>query len=60
MSRYRLYRLDRSGHFSSAEVLSAESDTTALKAAAQLLAGDAGELWLDEKFISRLGTKSAR
>jgi hypothetical protein len=36
MMGYRLYRSDRSGHFSSAEILSAESDASALKAAADL------------------------
>lgn len=60
MRGYRLYRFDRSGHFSSAEVLAAESDTGALKAAADRLAGAPGELWLDGRLISRLGTKPPR
>jgi len=47
MKGYRLYRFDRSGHFSSAEILAAESDVNALKAAADLLAGAPGELWFE-------------
>ncbi len=57
MRGYRLYRFDQAGHFNSFEVIPAESDTSALRMANELLAGKAGELWLDEKLISRLDTK---
>ncbi len=57
MRGYRLYRFDRSGHFSSLEIIPADSDTTALRAANELLSGAPGELWLDAKLISRLGVK---
>jgi hypothetical protein len=60
MPGYRLYRFDPSGHFNSSEVIAADSDTSALRAASELLAGAAGELWLDEKLISRLGKKPTR
>jgi hypothetical protein len=52
MQGYRLYRFNASGHFESAEVIPADTDARALKAARELLAGAAGELWLDDKLIS--------
>jgi hypothetical protein len=57
MLGYRLYRFDKAGHFNWSEVIPAETDTSAMRTACQLLAGAAGELWLDEKLVSRLGTK---
>lgn len=60
MRGYRLYRFNGSGHFKSAEVIVADTDASALKAASEVLAGAAGELWLDDRLISRMRGQQAR
>ena len=60
MRGYRLYRFNGSGHFQSAEIIPADTDASAMKAARELLAGAAGELWLDNKLVSLMRGQQTR
>jgi hypothetical protein len=53
MPAYRLFRTDGSGQIRSSEVVQAETDALALRAARQMLDGRSGELWLESKIVAR-------
>ena len=55
MAAYRLYRFDGSGHIHTSEVVEAANDADAIRLAGVLLADGSGELWLEQRMITRLG-----
>jgi hypothetical protein len=57
---FRLFRLDDAGHFTSVEIIAAESDQEAVKAAQDLLQSDAGELWYEARRICKLDLRQPR
>ena len=61
MPAYRLYYLDGAGRVDSAEWVEAGDDSSAAEAARRLLGkGVYAELWLNQRFITRLDQKGAR
>lgn len=60
MPAYRLYYLDGAGRVDSAEWVEAEDDSSAAETARQLLdKGVYAELWLNQRFVTRLDHKGA-
>ena len=60
MPAYRLYYLDGAGRVEAAEWIEAENDSTAATAArGRLDKGVYGELWLGQRFVTRLNHKDA-
>jgi len=55
MAAYRLYRFDRSGHIHTSAVVEAADDAAAIQLAGEMLADGSGELWLENRMITRLG-----
>jgi hypothetical protein len=57
---YRLYYLDGAGRVDSADWVEAEDDSSATEAARKLLdKGVYAELWLNQRFVTRLDQKGA-
>ncbi len=54
MARYRLYLMDPDGHIVRAEDMDAGTDAEAVKAARQLHAIEALELWCNSRKVMRL------
>ena len=55
MAAYRLYRFDGSGRIHISEVVEAADDAAAIRLAGEMLADGSGELWLEQRMITRLG-----
>jgi len=52
---YRLYHVDGSGHFSTAEWIQAEDDAEAIEAAAARAGAGACEVWHGSRLVDRVG-----
>lgn len=52
MNQYRLYRLNRAGHFKSGDIIEAPSDKSAVAAALHELGREHGELWIGARRLA--------
>jgi hypothetical protein len=57
--QYRVYTLEREGHFASAKTLECHGDEEAIEQARQLVDGNVLELWSGLKFLGRFDSKSS-
>jgi len=60
MKAYRLYFIGIDGHFAKVEVIEAADDAAAIVAAAQLIGGNAAELWELDRRVRTFSTRPKR
>ncbi len=58
MRTYRVYRIDGTGKFQSAEWLEADRDETAIELARDLSEGSPCEVWQQDRYVGSAGSDS--